>query len=44
VLKAGFEGYVAKDEASPYVGGVTKSWLKAKVPGSTDSETGLVVR
>ena len=21
VLKAGFEGYVAKDEASPYVGG-----------------------
>ena len=25
VLQAGFEGYVAKDEASPYVGGVTRS-------------------
>jgi len=33
-----FEGYVAKDEASPYVGGVTKSWLKVKVPGWTDTE------
>jgi hypothetical protein len=38
VLQAGFEGYVAKDEASPYVGGVTKSWLKVKVPGWTDPE------
>jgi len=38
VLKAGFEGYVAKDEASAYVGGVTKSWLKVKVPGWTDPE------
>jgi bifunctional non-homologous end joining protein LigD len=38
VLKAGFEGYVAKDEASPYVGGVTRSWLKMKVPGWTDPE------
>src|SRR4029450_9587881 len=38
VLKAGFEGYVAKDEASPYVGGVTRSWLKVKVPGWTDPE------
>ncbi len=36
VLKAGFEGYVAKDEASPYVAGVTRSWLKVKVPGWTD--------
>src|SRR4029453_18245238 len=36
VLKAGFEGYVAKDEASPYAGGVTKSWLKVKAPGWTD--------
>jgi bifunctional non-homologous end joining protein LigD len=38
VLQAGFEGYVAKDEASPYVGGVTRSWLKVKVPGWTDPE------
>ena len=38
VLTGGFEGYVAKDEASPYVGGVTKSWLKVKVPGWTDPE------
>ena len=38
VPQAGFEGYVAKDEASPYVGGVTRSWLKVKVPGWTDPE------
>ena len=38
VLGHGFEGYVAKDEASPYVGGVTRSWLKVKVPGWTDPE------
>ena len=37
-LGAGFEGYVAKDEASPYVGGPTRSWLKVKVPGWTDPE------
>jgi bifunctional non-homologous end joining protein LigD len=33
VLKAGFEGHVAKDEASAYVGGRTRAWLKVKVPG-----------
>jgi bifunctional non-homologous end joining protein LigD len=33
VLERGFEGYVAKDEASAYVGGPTKAWLKAKQPG-----------
>ena len=38
VLQVGFEGYVAKDEASRYVGGVTTSWLKVKVPGWTDPE------
>jgi bifunctional non-homologous end joining protein LigD len=38
VLRAGFEGYVAKDEASPYVGGITRSWFKVKVPGWTDPE------
>ena len=28
-----YEGHVAKDEVSLYVGGVTRSWLKVKVPG-----------
>jgi ATP-dependent DNA ligase len=30
VLERGYEGYVAKDEASPYVGGRTRAWLKVK--------------
>jgi bifunctional non-homologous end joining protein LigD len=38
VLERGYEGLVAKDEASPYRGGVSRSWLKVKVPGWTDSE------
>jgi bifunctional non-homologous end joining protein LigD len=38
VLELGFEGYVAKDRLSPYRGGVTRSWLKVKVPGWTDPE------
>jgi bifunctional non-homologous end joining protein LigD len=38
VLASGFEGYVAKDEASEYRGGPTRSWLKVKVPGWTDPE------
>jgi bifunctional non-homologous end joining protein LigD len=38
VLGSGFEGYVAKDRLSPYRGGVTRSWLKVKVPGWTDPE------
>jgi bifunctional non-homologous end joining protein LigD len=38
VLERGYEGLVAKDEASPYSGGVTHSWLKVKVPGGTDTE------
>jgi bifunctional non-homologous end joining protein LigD len=36
VLESGYEGMVGKDEASPYRGGVTQSWLKVKVPGWTD--------
>jgi bifunctional non-homologous end joining protein LigD len=40
VLGNGYEGYVAKDEASPYRGGITRSWLKVKVPGWTDRRTG----
>jgi bifunctional non-homologous end joining protein LigD len=38
VLASGYEGLVAKDEASPYRGGITRSWLKVKVPGWTDPE------
>src|SRR5262245_15860658 len=38
VLASGFEGYVAKDEASEYRGGPTRSWLKVKVRGWTDAE------
>jgi len=38
VLASGYEGMVGKDEASPYRGGVTRSWLKVKVPGWTDPE------
>lgn len=38
VLEQGYEGMVAKDEASPYEGGRTKRWLKVKVPGWTEPE------
>jgi bifunctional non-homologous end joining protein LigD len=38
VLERGYEGWVGKDEASPYRGGITRSWLKVKVPGWTDAE------
>jgi ATP-dependent DNA ligase len=30
VVERGYEGYVAKDEASPYEGGPTRRWLKVK--------------
>ena len=30
VIERGYEGYVAKDEASAYEGGPTKRWLKVK--------------
>ena len=32
-LLLSFEGYVAKDETSKYVGGRTRAWLGVKVPG-----------
>jgi len=32
VERRGYEGLVAKDEPSPYVGGRTLSWLKVKQP------------
>ena len=38
VLKRGNEGLVANDDASPYVGGRTRSWLKVKGPGWTDTD------
>jgi ATP-dependent DNA ligase len=30
VVERGYEGFVAKDDASPYEGGPTKRWLKVK--------------
>jgi bifunctional non-homologous end joining protein LigD len=30
VVERGYEGFVAKDEASPYEGGPTRRWLKVK--------------
>jgi ATP-dependent DNA ligase len=30
VVERGYEGYVAKDEASAYEGGPTRRWLKVK--------------
>jgi hypothetical protein len=36
--QAGKHTIGAKDDASLYVGGVTRSWLKVKVPGWTDPE------
>ncbi len=40
VLARGYEGLVAKDPASPYVGGRTLKWLKAKVPKYREGERG----
>jgi ATP-dependent DNA ligase len=34
VTKRGYEGMVAKDPESPYLGGRTRLWLKAKGPGA----------
>ena len=38
VVERGFEGGVAKDEASVYDGGPTRRWLKVKVSGGTDAQ------
>jgi hypothetical protein len=38
VIERGYEGYVAKDEASVYEGGATRWWLKVKMPGWTVGE------
>jgi ATP-dependent DNA ligase len=33
VIARGYEGLVAKDEASPYEGGATRRWVKVKQKG-----------
>jgi len=38
VVEGGYEGYVAKDEASPYDDGPTRRWLKVKQKGWTVAE------
>jgi hypothetical protein len=38
VLDRGYEGLVAKDDASPYRDDKTTAWLKVKVPGWTVEE------
>jgi bifunctional non-homologous end joining protein LigD len=40
VLEHGYEGLVAKDPSSPYVGGRTLKWLKVKVPHYREGERG----
>jgi ATP-dependent DNA ligase len=40
VLARGYEGPVAKDSASPYVGGRTLKWLKVKQPKYREGERG----
>jgi bifunctional non-homologous end joining protein LigD len=40
VVEHGYEGYVAKDDASIYDGGATRRWLKVKQPGWTSAEDG----
>jgi ATP-dependent DNA ligase len=38
VVARGYEGLVAKDEASAYEGGSTRRWLKVKQKGWTVAE------
>jgi ATP-dependent DNA ligase len=38
VIARGFQGYVAKDEASAYMGGPTRRWLKVKQKDWTVAE------
>jgi bifunctional non-homologous end joining protein LigD len=40
VLERGYEGLVAKDPASPYVGGRTLKWLKIKQAHYREGERG----
>ena len=41
VLECGYEGLVAKDPQSPYVGGRTLKWLKIKQPKYREQERGF---
>jgi bifunctional non-homologous end joining protein LigD len=41
VVKNGYEGLVAKDPQSPYVGGRTLRWLKVKQPKYREQERGF---
>ena len=38
VIERGYQGYVAKDEASVYEGGPTRRWLKVKLKDWTVAE------
>jgi hypothetical protein len=38
VVERGYEGCVAKDEASGYEGGPTNGGLRVKVPGATEAD------
>jgi ATP-dependent DNA ligase len=40
VLARGYEGLVAKDAASPYMGGRTLKWLKVKQARYREGERG----
>jgi bifunctional non-homologous end joining protein LigD len=40
VIERGYEGLVAKDPASPYVGGRTLKWVKVKQPDYREGERG----
>ncbi|HKA53404.1 MAG TPA: hypothetical protein VKJ47_07045, partial [Candidatus Binatia bacterium] len=40
VIEHGYEGLVAKDPESPYVGGRTLKWLKVKQPHYREGERG----
>jgi ATP-dependent DNA ligase len=40
VLRANYEGLVAKDPESSYVGGRSLTWLKVKVPKYREGERG----
>jgi ATP-dependent DNA ligase len=41
VIERGYEGLVAKDPQSAYVGGRSLNWLKVKVPKYREVERGF---
>jgi len=44
VVERGYGGYVAKDEASVYEGGLTRRWLKVNQKGLTVEEERMTLR